>query len=414
MFTLKEVTIVAFEILGSVGISGDNHADDIITVKTLLNGISPENGGAFGSLDEKDGTAAGADFERMTEAIKIFQLTKLKAFFIPDGLVSPSRRTIRALREEFLKRNARPKDEVGIFSVKSTEVLGGFSKERLKPFGSGKNRKYIIDRNGPLSQMVPLGGSKSLLVSAGNLGLLRFTIDDQNIARILSQSVTSAGTILTVTGVSDGKTFLSFFVNGNLTERCALIVRPSGSVTVNFHFVRDARGRGSQVQAGAGAALVQGLNSIYQSQTNLKFKLGLERNIDTINGRSVDFEAQFILDDEEKGIIPRGSEQIFKESEFFGESTALQLHINMFLIHRLRVARNQKFRGIAASSRRLCWVDTEFSFGGDIRNRLVLLAHEIGHTLGLVHIGLPEALMFQNPDVNNVLIPSETLEDLTV
>ena len=52
--TLKPVTIAAFDIAGSVGRRGKNDGDDILSVRTLLNGIGPNDGGADGTLDSDD------------------------------------------------------------------------------------------------------------------------------------------------------------------------------------------------------------------------------------------------------------------------------------------------------------------------------------------------------------------------
>src|SRR5215218_5818706 len=107
--TIKPVDVIGFSIARSVGLKGANLEDDIFTIKTLLNGISAERGGADGTLDMNDLSASPRAMEPLIDAILVFQT--VQTGLLKDGRVDPERNTIKRMRALFNKTRG---GEVGI------------------------------------------------------------------------------------------------------------------------------------------------------------------------------------------------------------------------------------------------------------------------------------------------------------
>ena len=169
--TLKPITIKGLEITHSVGKLGFNDPDDIFTVKTLLNGIGSDAGGTDGTLDADDTSRTGPEFDRLVEAITIFQKLNFAGVFPPDGLVEPGKKTIRRLQAFFALRHGGDVPALSIV-LPSGPLFGdsnatGFSAARLTRAGPGadwNSRNPLL----PVTQMVPVGSTRKLLVT--NIG----------------------------------------------------------------------------------------------------------------------------------------------------------------------------------------------------------------------------------------------------
>jgi len=260
--TIKPVTIEAFDILSSVGDGGSNDGDDVFNVKTLLNGIERTRGGAEKSLNADDTASGGPESAKTVAAIVVFQQHHFAGQFTADGLVEPGRSTLKRLKEEFFR-------QVNLTSVSVSEgaPLSGFSKLRLKRSAG----EFTSDPGQPLCQMVPVGGSRNLLISTGSNGA---TVGFRLPASPHVSAFTAPG-VITVRGLTAGEDLAQFTINGATANTIRLIVRPAADViTVHFQALADASGKGATGFSSRVSSVVQGLNRLYGNQANVRFKEG--------------------------------------------------------------------------------------------------------------------------------------------
>jgi hypothetical protein len=404
---MKEVVIIGHSIARSVGAGGANDGDDIETVKTLLNGIPADRAGTFGSLNVADVSTSGDEFDRMVDAIKIFQQFHLSSFFAPDGRVEPERRTIRKLREEFFKNPPKPPPDKKTVVIRPQELLGGFSTERLSKFG-GTDDWTGIDLEVPIFQMVPQGKSRTLLILTTapdpELGVQN---DDPSIA-----DMTATDTSIKLTGLKPGTCNLTVVSHRELVDNVKVVVRRAIPLTVNMHFLGDpAKGKGAL--PGGGAALIDRLNRVFTPQTNVTFVLAPERSLSTINGKGIDFDKPIFVDPT-NGLPVDATKQWFRGNEFDSSSINLGSELNVFVCHRLSIPGQPTKTGVAFPiGGRRCWFDNKVLT--ELGQGITLAGHEIGHSLGYHHIQVGiKALMRPTVGPNDVFIPSETLEELVV
>ncbi|UPY38568.1 pilus assembly protein N-terminal domain-containing protein [Sediminicoccus sp. KRV36] len=425
-YTLPEITITGFSILNSVGLGCQNLPEDVKEVKWMLNNISVELGGAARTLNDEDGFARGPDFDKLVNAIKVFQLRHFKGQFTPDGQVQPNRATFRKL-QELQGRRATGQQGDGIKVQPDTPIGGpcdtfGFSLARLdktKPGPAGDWDR--INPALPPVQMVPLGGTRTLNFLASSMvnGTLELEsisdlkISNTNIAEIVS---VSDGNVV-VKGTCPGRTTLTARDSRRRTLDVALDVRRLLSFKVDVYHLGAPRVRGALDMLAN--KIVFGLNSVYNSQANMMFTPGPNRVVVpsiTIGGtaRHVSADSRIVVHDPgEPFAIPRTPNDIVIQSSHLFALRRDALNLSVFVHERILSSKNLHHGGESWIGSRTSW----FRILPDIAaiNAASLLSHEAGHSLGLQHVTTPNNagfLMHPNLPGNNIIIPAETLADL--
>jgi hypothetical protein len=411
VLTLDPIVIEGFDIAESVGNDGRNSPDDMFSVKTLLNGILLTDGGAEGALDPDDSTDAGPEFERMAFAIARFQSLQFRGEFEPDGLVEPNRRTIKKLKEMFAKQKVRPPTFLGVsplFPASGDTDLLGFSAARLTRAGrrgdwTGRNPSL------PVTQMVPVAGSRTLVVTFATTILPKFRIEDETIACVKSVVFN----IVTVEGRRPGKTKLICSIGVFTAVTVQLVVRRAATKTVDVVHV-GAPDNANAPQMFFDSFLPK-INRVFDPQTNIRFVPGTSRTVTAATLDGVPFSIRpgefFILDDGE--LFPRGAQgSRFRDLQLLVRNNDA---ITAFIGPNLRDL-DPAAAGRSENPGNKCW----FKFGPTVNlNPASTPAHELGHAIGLSHIKSSPDFDYLMREGSSMLIrqgkiPSDTLDDLTV
>jgi hypothetical protein len=413
VFTIKPVTIKAFEITGSAGKGGFNDPEDIFTVKNLLNGIGTDAGGTDGTLDADDTSKIGPDFDRLVEAITIFQRLNFAGVFPPDGLVEPGKKTIRKLKFMFLLKKGV---DVQVISsvLPSGPLFGdanatGFSAARLSRSGPGTD---WTARNpfAPVTQMVPVGATRKLLVTNKASASVSFQLSPDSVATIDASDDKS----VTVRGKGPGKADLIVTLEGQSPVKVKIVVRRAIPMRINSVHLGPPARPGDEKSFMTNA--LPGINRIFSAQTNITFTEG-----DATIALQVTIGGQLTRIDPAKDLIlvvligpPAPNTQVVRQFELDPLVTDANA-VTVFLAPNLKDDRDPAIVGASVIGSKRAWFNTTPL--RDLSNRLTLPAHEIGHSLGLPHINAPlnfAYLMRERVTLNNIIIPSDTLDDLVV
>ena len=430
MVTLPEVVVSSFSLSNSVGRNGFNFVDDLVTIKQLLNGISSANGGAANTLDENDFSISDADFDRMVEAIEIFQARHFTGVFPPDGVVSPEKKTHRKLRELFLlergRRGVLPLPvlirPIGPLTGLSNET--GFSAEGLVKGGNGEWQTR--DLTNPPIQVVPTGEARILQVTTvpGNdidtVGLSSQILDPS-----IAQLVGSSDSVIVVQGVSAGTTTLRISAKG-LTSDVTIVVR--GRRGINMHLTVLGQILPPGQETTLRAAMVRQLNRIFQPQTNQIFFEGVARVVTKLKSisRNTTFDidpAQKLAVDDTNTLAPSpANPQVAHAVDLLAIDPGARQQFQIFIGNIVDAVVPSAFGSAFAETPgnaiggKACWFRSD-QLGRVAQNSFSTIAHESGHAMGMFHITAPKnerflMFPFNAPQDNNLIIPAETAVDL--
>lgn len=134
VINLKPINVIGFSIAESVGLKGSNQPDDIFVIKTLLNGIAPQDGGADGTLDINDLTNTPEAMEPVIDAILVFQ--NAHTGLLHDGRVDPEKNTIKRMRLMFNRRKGGGLD-VNLTITPDGPIFDHVMRAASVPQGSG-------------------------------------------------------------------------------------------------------------------------------------------------------------------------------------------------------------------------------------------------------------------------------------
>lgn len=424
--TLKEVVVLSFEILNPVGRGAFNRADDMTTIKALLNGISSPEGGAANTLNEKDVSISGPEFNRFVEAIEIFQARHFRGLFRPDGVVSPEKKTHKKLRELFLNGRSKRNNLIplpvfigplGALNGLSNET--GFSAERLVKAADGE----WTTRNGLLDpiQVIPVGETRRFRVTPRpGVSIDSLNLSTQILEPGTAQLVGNDDKIITVVGKLPGFATLRVSASG-ISSDVKIMVRSRRGINLHLTVLGNILPPGGEIALRD--SIVSQLNRIFQPQTNQIFLQGSAKVVTKIRSvaRNVTFDintAQKISLDSTNSVAPSvATPQLVHTNDLLaidpGASEQLRLFIgNINFISNPSVV-GEAFAGIG---KKAAWFRLD-QIGRKAENSFSTIAHETGHAMGLFHIhAVPNTrfLMFPfvSPQDNSLIIPAETSIDL--
>jgi hypothetical protein len=284
----------------------------------------------------------------------------------------------------------------------------GFSAARLarnEPGGEWSRR----DPAKPISQFIPVGRTRKLIVEAvGGVGV-GFRVDREQIATIESSDQRS----VTLRGNAPGHASLIISVEGGNPIKVDLVVRAAASVPVDVFHLGPPKVPGAA--AAFQAAVLPAINAIYTSQTNITFTAGGTRDITTMvmDGQStvIDTDLPLFFSVEIGPPDPRRPTLRFGDLQ---REVKNPRAVTCFVSPNIRDQAGDNIGGRGGVRTRVCWFKIGASAGKSARGAP---AHEIGHSIGLPHItaiGTDRFLMHPTGDAlqNNTIMPSETLDDL--
>lgn len=406
VINLKPVNVIGFSIAESVGLKGKNQPDDIFVIKTLLNGIAPQDGGADGTLDINDLTNTPDAMESVIDAILVFQ--KAQPGLLHDGRVDPEKNTIKRMRLMFNRRKGGGVD-VNVTITPDGPIFGpcdarGFSAARLRLVG---NAWSAFDGLAPVRQMVPIGKTRKLKVKGTNNAAVGFALESSR-AEIVEQTSDT----VTVIGRLEGEADLSVIVEGQRGPiPVRLLVRKASTIPIDVvHLGRAPLANGLMIATQRAVASV--VSRIYDNQANLTFTSGTSRIVDavTTEGRVVTIDPNKKLSIR-SGIGPLTTTQDFR----FDDLQPLVTNpaaVTMFISAQFIDDIDPIVAGRGDPDNRMLWFNPMTPGSA---NTNIVPAHEIGHALGLDHITTKNNTGFlMNPTVqaNNIIIPCETLVQL--
>lgn len=282
--------------------------------------------------------------------------------------------------------------------------FAGFSAARLARNAKGEEWTRR-DPLKPISQMVPMGGTRKLLVKTTGGALASFSIDKENVAVIAE----STGSSVTIRGMAPGNARLQVSVEGFRPTFVDIVVRSPKTIPLDvFHL-----GPGGSAAATFQAALVPQLTQIYKSQANLSFSAGTVRDVNTMvmDGQPTIISGTMPLFFSSMIGPPHPAEPTFRFDDLIREVKNPKA-VTVFISPRITDKESPNIRGRGRLRSQVAWFSLLPVANA---SQLTVPAHEIGHSLGLTHIKVPQNEKFLlHPTVqrNNLLIPSETLEDI--
>lgn len=284
--------------------------------------------------------------------------------------------------------------------------LAGFSAARLTNVG-GDAEWPRRDPFRPITQMLPVGQMRKLLVKAVGGASVSFRVDAEQIATIAESDQGS----VTVRGQAPGRAVLTVSVEGFQPVLVQLVVRAAKSIPLDvFHLGRPAVLNAPQAFQNA---LLPGLNALYQAQANLTFTAGATGFIETMmmdNARTFISTGMPIFFSSVIG-PPVATRPTFRFADLQGEVKNGNA-VTVFISPNIRDQEKPTVVGRGGLRTKVAWFKIGFSIDA---SKLTVPSHEIGHSLGLQHIKAPRNETFlMNPavQVNNLVIPSETLVDM--
>ena len=291
-----------------------------------------------------------------------------------------------------------------------TPIIGdvdfaGFSAARLARAGNAGDWTRR-DPFKPISQMVPVGQMRTLLVKTSGGAIATFSVDKGgNFASIVSSTDSS----VTLSGSAPGSARLRVAVEGFSPVFVDIVVRASKSIPLDvFHL-----GPGGLAATNFQTAVIPGLNRVYNSQANLFFTAGAVRDISTMvmDGQPTALTASLPLFFSSLFGPPIATEPTFRFADLQREVKNAGA-VTVFVSPNITDKEAPNIVGRGGLQTRVCWFTLKRIANA---SQVTLPAHEIGHSLGMPHItaAINERLLM-NPVIqpNNLLIPSETLVDL--
>lgn len=309
------------------------------------------------------------------------------------------------------KKDGPPGDLGAAATIRpNTPIVGdvdfaGFSAARLARAGNAGDWTRR-DPFKPISQMVPVGQTRTLLVKTTGGAAATFSIDKGgNFASIVSSTDSS----VTLSGGAPGNARLRVSVEGFSPVFVDIVVRASKSLALDvFHL-----GPGGPAATNFQTTVLPGLNRVYNSQANLFFTAGAVRDIGTMimDGQSTVIDAGLPLFFSSLFGPPLANQPTFRFADLQREVKNAGA-VTVFVSPNITDKEASNIVGRGGLNTRVCWFTLKRILNA---SQVTLPAHEIGHSLGMQHItaAINERLLM-NPGIqpNNLLIPSETLEDL--
>lgn len=326
----------------------------------------------------------------------------------PDKIVG--KRTIFFLDQAMLSKEGTPTSAVRV-SVRAVP-LSGFSDLQLNRSPGLLSLPPVRDPTKPLCQMIPVGGFRNLFVSTIESGdRIDMKIPDPpHTRRFVAPDIVTVRSI-----ASSGEDLATFTINGVNANAIRLIVRPALRISVNVHALANTKaGQGAVGFSGRVDSLIQGLNRIYTTQTNVTFVKGQFREIDSLDGKQLDFDRPIFVEANNRN--PRKSnptQQAFGFGAFLPGAVSSRIEVNVFITPGLIVPNELDALGTSSGfvEEKLAWVNSG-SIGNDAAASRIV-GHEIGHLLGLGHLDNHRGtLMFPSVRGGGDFIPADTLSSI--
>ena len=286
----------------------------------------------------------------------------------------------------------------------------GFSAVRLARNAAGEEWSRR-DPFKPISQFVPVGGQRKLIVeAAGGVGV-SFVLNSEVFARI----VTSDQRSVVLGGNTPGVVSLTISVEGLSPIKVDIVVRKAVSVPVDVFHLGPPKIPGAA--ATFQAAVVSAVNAIWTAQTGVTFTNGATRDVSTMimDGQStvIDTDLPLFFSVEIGPPVPTRPTLRFSDLQREVKNAGA---VTCFVSPNIRDQAGDNILGRGGVGTKVCWFKIGINGGQSARGAP---AHEFGHALGFPHITAPQTesfLMHPNGDrfQNNTIIPSETLVDLIV
>jgi hypothetical protein len=286
--------------------------------------------------------------------------------------------------------------------------LAGFSAARLVHTGPGTEWTRR-DPFKPITQMIPVGLTRKLLVKPIGSAAVGFRIDREAIASIADSDQGS----VTLRGNAPGKARLTISVETHTPVLVELVVRAAKSIPLDVFHLGPPKIPGTAVAFQT--SLLPGLNGVYGSQTNLTFTAGATRDITTMvmDGAPTVIDTNLPLFFSEQIGPPIATRPTLRFADLQREVRNTSA-VTVFVSPNIKDQEGDSIRGRGGLRTKVAWFQLAVSVNA---SSLTIPSHEVGHSLGLPHITAPKNETFlMNPvvQVNNTIIPSETLEDLIV
>jgi hypothetical protein len=284
----------------------------------------------------------------------------------------------------------------------------GFSSARLArdaPGGEWSRRDPLK----PISQFIPMGGRRKLIVESKNGAAVGFQVNTDQFATIAASDQRS----VTLLGNAPGQATLTISVEGVSPIKVNLVVRALVSIPVDVFHLGPPKVPGAA--AAFQAVMVPAVNAIWTSQTGITFTSGATRDISSMimEGQNTEITTDLPLFISEEIGPPVASRPTLRFADLQREVKNPKA-VTCFVSPNIRDQAGDNILGRSVVRSRACWFKIGVSGGESARGAP---AHEIGHAIGLPHItagGTTTFLMHPEGDrfQNNTIIPSETLEDL--
>lgn len=354
---MEEIVITGFTILQSVGAGGSNQVDDIDTIQILLNGIPPEQGGAFPPLIvlDVDDAINRVELARMIEAIRTFQQLH---FHFDDGRVDPEMQTIRKMRQLMRKKpSPLPADTLLIQAVQPFDGFDGVADPPWTLVTMPRPKLLRVEN------MVPTD-----------------TLDRPDDAPFMVERL---GEIISLSGTKTGNGTLVIKRAGEPMAELRVQVVEAKSFSVFFLYVRGGGpNEGTARRIGDATGMLEGVNRVYAGQAGVTFTFGGEAEIAAINGKAVDFtQRTFLIADS----APAGGRpQVFTWDDLAAEARKqASADCHAFFVRDVEhFPQSAKCTNCIGGTTMIGTGPAIIEDSASNTNRFVLLAHELGHFLG--------------------------------